>query len=152
SVDVTVACQASDELTLADAPGGSGEIALRQCRAVRLTDGAARVSGVLANGTGGVAKKVVANFRLGKLEAPYTFPGALKAGESRPFIFYVPSCLPFDSVAFDLSFDGAGAAAIEAEIPAPPSSRRTAMAHFEGGSAKLPPPSSKPPEEASAPP
>jgi hypothetical protein len=149
SVEVTVACQASDELTLPDPVGGTRDVVLRQCRAVRLTDGSARVSGILANGTAGVVRKVAANFRLGKLEAPYDVPGALKPGASRPFIFYVAGCQPFDSVSFDLTFEGGGPQEAGAEIPVA-TSRRTASRRVESGGARLPPPPPKPSEAAVA--
>ncbi len=150
SVDVTVACQASDELSLADAPGGAKEVVLRQCRAVRLTDGSARVSGILGNGTGVPVRRIAANFHLGKLEVPYGFPGTLKAGESRPFVLYVAGCAPFDSVSFDLAFEGAGASEPPGETVAPPASRRTATRRVAGESAKIPPPPAKPAEDMAA--
>lgn len=149
SVDVTVACQASDEMTLADA-GGAKEVTLRQCRTVRLTDASARVSGVLANGTGVAVRNVSAKFQLGKLEAPYTLPGVLKPGESRPFVFYVPGCAPFESVSFDLSFDAAGPAEAVADAPGAPTSRRTSTKKVESSGAKLPPLPPKPAEDAAA--
>ncbi|HXX94776.1 MAG TPA: hypothetical protein VEN81_14175 [Planctomycetota bacterium] len=149
SVEAAVACQASDELALPDPAGGLREVVLRQCRAVRLTDGSARVSGILENGTGVLARKIAVNFRLGKLEAPYELPGTLKPGASRPFLFYVAGCAPFDSVSFDLSFEGGGSAEPEAGPPAP-SSRRTASRRVESGGAKLPPPPAKPVEAAVA--
>ncbi len=148
-VDVAVAWQASDELALPDPPGIPRDLALRQCRAVRLTDGSARVSGVLANGSTTAVRKVAARFRLGTLDAPYQFPAALKAGESQGFVFYVPRCPPFDALAFDLSFEGAAAGGGEA--PAFPSARRTAARRVEGAAVKLPPPPAKTAEEAALP-
>jgi hypothetical protein len=150
SVDATVACQASDELSLADPPGGLKEVVLKQCRAVRLTDGSARVSGIFSNGTGGIARKIAAKFQLGALEAPYDFPGALKAGESRPFVFYLPGVAPFDSVSFDLTFEAGGGGEAGTEGPPAASSRRTATRRVESTGAKLPPPPPKPAEDAAA--
>jgi hypothetical protein len=144
--DVAVAWQAADELALPDPPGAAGDLALRQCRAVRLTDGSARVSGILANGSATAVKKIAARFRLGGFDAPYEHPGDLRAGQSQPFVFYVPRCPAFDALSFDLSFEGAAAAGPEA--PAPLTARRTATRRVEGEAVKIPPPPAKPAEEA----
>ena len=150
SVDATVACQASDEMVLNDPPGGSGEVVLRQCRAVRLTDSSARVSGTLNNSTSGPVKRIVADFRIGKFEAPYTLPGILKPGQSRAFTFYVEAVQPFDSVSFDLSFEKAAASETDLDLPAPATSRRTSTRRVASDSAKLPPPPPKLVEEAAS--
>lgn len=137
TVDATLAWQASDEIAVADPLGGAGDLNLRQFRAVRLTDGSARVSGLLVNSTGGGVKKISIHFQLGKLDVPYDPPGGLKPGESRPFVFYAPSVPAFDALGFTLGFEGG---APGPEIPAAPSARRTASKRLEAERIALPPP------------
>lgn len=137
TVDVALAWQASDEIVVADPVGGAGDLNLRQCRAVRLTDGSARVSGLLANATGGGVKKVSIRFQLGKRDVPYDPPDGLKPGESRPFVFYAPAVPAFDALGFSLSFEGGPAGP---EAAAPPSARRTGSRRLEAERIALPPP------------
>jgi len=149
SVDATVAWQGSDEFSLPEQAGGARDLTIQQCRAVRLTDGTARVSGILANGSPTGVDRIAVRFRLGTFDAPYEAPGGLKAGESRPFVFYVPACPAFDALSFELSFEGAKS---PAAAPAPPASRRTATRRVEGEAVKLPPPPPKAAEDLARPP
>ncbi len=140
AVDVTLAWQAADEIVMSDTVGGARDVTLRQCRAVRLTDGSARVSGVVANGTSGAVGKVAARFQLGRLEAPYEFPGTLKSGESRPFVFYIPDGGTFEAISFSLGYDSAASPAVAAGPPPAPGARRTGSKPVEADRIKLPPP------------
>jgi hypothetical protein len=149
TVDATVAWQGSDEFSLPETVGGARDLTIQQCRAVRLTDGTARVSGVFANGSPTGVEKISVRFRLGTFDAPYEAPGGLKAGESRPFVFYVPACPAFDALSFELSFEGAKAPGAP---PAPPSSRRASTRRVEGEALKLPPPPPKAAEDVARPP
>ncbi len=137
SVDVSLAWQASDEIVLPDPAGFARELQVRQCRAVRLSDGSARVSGVLANATPGAVQRIQVRFQLGKKEASFEPPGVLGPGSTRPFVFYVPSCPPFDALGFSLGCDTGGQLGPE---PGLPSARRSATRRVEAERVSLPPP------------
>jgi hypothetical protein len=137
AVEVSLSMQMSDEIALPDPPAFARELQVRQCRAVRLSDGSARVSGVLANATAGNVQRIALEFQLGRKESPYQPPGVLKAGESRPFVFYVPGVPPFDSLGFSVNCDTGGAPGGDVPLP---SSRRTASKRVEADRVSLPPP------------
>ena len=137
----SIAWLAAEGLTLPDGAADEKKVTLRQVRIIRLTDGTARITGVVKNGLAGAVDKVTAGFRLGKKEAPYTLPGGLKPGESRPFEHYVPECGPFDAAGFDLSYSEGDA--VPAGGPAPPTAKRIGSKKIEIAQAKLPEPAAK---------
>ena len=99
----------AERMALTDPPPDAKEAGLTGVRIVRLTDGWARVGGSVRNGLGVTIDKVVATFKLGKKDAPFTVTGALKPGQVLPFEFYVPDCPPFDDCTFGLSYSDAPA-------------------------------------------
>ena len=116
--------------------GKNDSVAVKEFRVIRLTDGSARVTGTVRNGSATPAGKVSLGFKLGQTAAPYTLPGTLKAGESRDFEFYVADCPPFDAAGFDLAYSDA-----KAEATAPParaSARRLESRAIEIAGPKLP--------------
>jgi hypothetical protein len=137
SVEVGFSMQASDEITLPDPAGFARELQVQKCRAVRLSDGSARVSGVLLNATAGNVQRIGLRFQLGKKDVPYDPPGVLKPQETRSFVFYVPSVPPFDTLGFSVSCDTGGTPGAEV---ASPSSRRTASKKIDADRIALPPP------------
>jgi hypothetical protein len=110
---------------------------------VRLTDGWARIEGVVRNGTASPVEKVVATFKLGKTDAPFSFDGALRAGQSFPFDFFVPDCPPFDDCTFGLSFSGAAPTAAPAVAPVVPTAKVVDSKRSEAKQAKVPEPVKK---------
>ncbi|HYF01136.1 MAG TPA: hypothetical protein VEJ18_19590, partial [Planctomycetota bacterium] len=79
------------------------QIALRRFRTIRLTDGTARIEGVVRNGLEKAVEKVVVTFKLGARTVPIRIPG-LMAGETRPFEIYVPEAGGLDAVSYDLEY------------------------------------------------
>jgi hypothetical protein len=109
---------------------------VKEFRVIRLTDGSARVSGSVRNGSAAPAGKVTLGFKLGKTAAPHVLPGVLKAGESRDFEFYVADCPPFEQAGFDLSYSDAKPEA--AAVPPRPTARRLETKTIELAGPKLP--------------
>ncbi len=116
--------------------GKTDSVAVTEFRTVRLTDGSARVSGSVRNGTSAPAGKVTLAFKLGKTGSPHVLPGVLQPAESRDFEFYVPDCPPFEAAGFDLSY----ADAKGGEAPPPPraTARRVETRTIELAGPKLP--------------
>jgi hypothetical protein len=140
SVQSGIAWGGAERMALIDAPPDSKQLVLTGVRIVRLTDGWARISGVVRNGQAMAVEKVVATFKLGKTDAPYSIQGALKSGQSFPFEFYVPDCPPFDDCTFGLAYSEAVPSAAAATAPSLASAKRTDSKKVEGKQAKLPDP------------
>jgi hypothetical protein len=106
-------------------PADAAEVTLRKLRIVRLTDGAAHLTGTVHNGTAAAIDKVRINFRLGKKVHPWMLPGGLAGTASRTFDFYVTECPPFDEGAFSLGYEEARGAPAAVPPEPQPSARRT---------------------------
>ena len=140
SVQSAVVWGGAERMALIDAPPDSKQLVLTGVRIVRLTDGWARVIGLVRNGQAAAVEKVVATFKLGKTDAPFSIQGALKGGQTYPFEFYVPDCPPFDDCTFGLAYSEAPATAAAAAALSLPAAKRTDSKKSDVKQAKLPEP------------
>jgi len=140
SVQAGIAWGGAERMALIDAPPDSKQLVLTGVRIVRLTDGWARVLGIVRNGQPTTVEKVVATFKLGKTEAPFSIQGALKGGQAYPFEFYVPDCPPFDDCTFGLAYSEAAPSAAPAAPQAMAVSKRIDSKKLDVKQAKLPEP------------
>jgi hypothetical protein len=108
-----------------------------QCRLVRFTDGALRVTGKLRNGHPKSVHNVKVTFKLGTASFPFYAGGTLKADAVRDFEFFVPDCPPCDGYSYAISHED-GDAPEEPKAETPPFVRR--VSHKEGAAAPKPPP------------
>jgi hypothetical protein len=140
SVQSGICWGGAERMALPDPPPDEKQVALSGVRIVRLTDGWGRIGGSVRNGLGVTIDKVVAGFKLGKKDAPFTVPGALKPGQVFPFEFYVADCPPFEDVTFGLSYAEAPASAPNATTAAAPTVKRVDSKKIDVAQAKLPEP------------
>jgi hypothetical protein len=140
SVQAGIAWGGAERMALIDAPPDSKQLVLTGVRIVRLTDGWARVLGIVRNGQSTPVEKVVATFKLGKTDAPFSIQGALKGGQAYPFEFYVPDCPPFDDCTFGLGYSEAAPSAAPAAPQVMAASKRIDSRKLDVKLAKLPEP------------
>jgi hypothetical protein len=123
----------------ADPPPNVKELVVRSLRMVRMADGSGRVTGSFKNGLGIAVGEVSATFQLGKTDVPFTLPGTMAPGETRPFELYVPSCPAFDGGGgYDVGFKEVPKAEPAATVRAP-SVKKTGTRTVETRQIKLPP-------------
>jgi len=138
---------AAEGPTMGDGGAPPKELGVGKVRVVRLTDGSARVTGILRNGLDRPVQNVTVTFRLGRVSAALTEGGVLKPGTERTFEVYAPECPGFDSLGYDLKFEDGAGEAREAPPAAAASARRTESRRvLEVGTAKIPDPPVKAPE------
>jgi hypothetical protein len=142
---------AAEGPTLAEGGAPPRELGLGKVRVVRLTDGSARITGLLRNGLEKTVQNVLVTFRLGRVSAALTAEGPLKPGAQRAFEVYAPEGPAFDAIGYDLKFEEAADGAKEVPPPPAPTARRTESRRvLEVGSVKIPDaPAARPEGEAS---
>jgi hypothetical protein len=138
AMKASLAWLAAEGLTLAEPAADAKEVVVRECRIVRLTDGSARVTGVLHNPTADPVERIVVTLKLGKVQAQVAVPGRLKGGARRPFEHYAPDCPPFESAGYGLAYADAEGEGVDAPAGAAPAVKRLGTQPIEIRGPKLP--------------
>ncbi len=150
SMQASLAWLAAEGPTMAEPPADAKDVVVRQCRFLRMTDGSARVNGIVRNGLAKPVERVAVTCRLGRLQAVVQVPGAFKPGAERAFEHYVADCPPLESCGYDLTYADAEGAVADAPPPAVPSARKLDQRKIDLSGARLPDAPARPQDEGGA--
>lgn len=119
------------------------QMAVTRFRTLRLTDGSARIEGVVRNGLPKPVEKATVTFKLGGKAVPVRLAG-LAPGESRPFEAYAADVASLDAVSYDLEYS-------EGAATAPPSAPAAAVKRLSSRPIEIPRPKLPEPAPEAAP-